>query len=365
MACYSSDGYYTAGICQAINAYLSDYVSQGNLPSAKRTKTGFLDAIMSPMNSTDSISMFSLNGGEGANASKKRTVRVQYHTRATESIVSTSSDTITDCTTDYFDDLKEVDVEAEYSVHAKWGIKADAVKDICYGDMSQMQNIFLFNKLDALVTAINRQLITVQSTNFGINYGNSPASTAAKTVTVLKADGSPYTGGLQTIIQDYEENNEYVGTPMIIGNGNIGKHLKAIASGCCNDAGVDLARMLQISDLAGASYFNDTQALTSVLGAERFIVMAPGTTKFVGWNRYKGDAVRLNGETSSVYTIIDPISGIEFDFKVTYDVCTEEYVFQLYKNFNLFNIPADAWCDDDVRKGTNGTALYVGAQAVS
>lgn len=362
MACYSSDGYYTAGICQALNAYLSDYVSQGNLPSAKRTKTGFLDAILSPLNGSDNIRMFSLNGGEGANASKKRTVRVQYHSRATESIVD-EEDTITDCTATYFDDLKETDVEADLVVHAKWGIKADAVKDICYGDMAQIQNIFLMNKFDALVTQINKKLITAQSTNFGINYGNSPASATAKTVTVLKADGSPYTGGLQTIIQDYEELNEYVGTPMIIGNGNIGKHLKAIASGCCNDQGVDLARMLQISDLAGVSYFNDTQGLTSVLGAERFIVMAPGTTKFVGWNRYKGDAVRLNGEVSSTYTLIDPLSGIEFDFKVTYDSCTEEYVFQLYKNFNLFNIPSDAWCTDDARKGTNGTALYIGAQA--
>lgn len=361
--CYSSDGYYTAGICQALDAYLSDYVSAGNLPSAKRTKTGFLDAIMSPLNGTDSIQMFSLNGGEGANLSKKRTVRVQYHTRATESIVSDSSDTITDCTTDYYDDLKEVDVEAQYSVHAKWGIKADAVKDICYGDMAQLQNIFIMNKMDALVSAINKQLITVQSTNFGINYGNDPASAAAKSVTVLKADGSPNTAGLQEIIQDYQELNEYVGTPFIIGNGNIGKHLKAVASGCCNDQGVDLARMLQISDLAGAAYFQDVQGLNAVLGAEKFIVMAPGTTKFVGWNRYKGDAVRLNGETSSTYTLIDPISGIEFDFKVTYDVCTEEYVFQLYKNFNLFNIPADAWCADDSRIGTNGTALYTGVQA--
>lgn len=352
MACYSTDGYYTAGLCEALLVNLDNYVSSGNVPAMKRSKTGYLDAILSPLNNAGTIATYPIQDG-----SKKRTVRVKYTTRATESAVS---DTITlDCDADYYDDFKEEYVEADQEVSISFGIKEDAVKDVCEG-INDLTDLFIMNKLDALSRKVNEKLLTLQATNFGKNYGNGGATTA-KTVTVLKADGSPNTGGLQDIIQDYQESNEYVGTPMIVGNGNIAKHLNAIQSGCCNDAGVDLAGMLRISDLQGASYFQDTQA-TSVWGAQDFAVIAPGTVKFLQWNRYNGDMIKTGTDFSHT-TFTDPRNGLVYDLKVFYDKCSEEWRFKISLSYGLFFIPADAWCDDDSLIGTNGTARYTGAQA--
>lgn len=344
---YNNKGSYTAGLCEAILTSLSQH-SGANNPMTKRTPVGYVESLISPFNFADGVQVIPVQVG-----TKLRQVRIKYMTRATEDIISDTRSE--DCTFDYYDDFVEETVTLQEYAEVVWALDKYDMRDICESP-DEMVSMTLQNKIDALIKNINKRLLAKQALNFGTNIRTGSA--AATDVQVLTSTSAADQVGLQDLIQDYTEYNQYAGTPILVGSGNIARALATIETGCCNQEGVD---MLALSNTLGFSYFLDT-TIQGVLGSNQFAILAPGTTHFLGWNEYEGYNV-TNYPTSSTTTIVDPRTGLDLDFKLVYDDCKEKWFLKLSKHFDLFTQPADAMDASDELYGTTGTLRYTATKA--
>lgn len=343
---YNSNGAYTAGLCEAILASLSNHTGVNN-PMTRRTPVGYVEALISPFN-LGGVEVYPVQDG-----AKQRQVRVKYMTRTTEDGLSDTRSE--DCSFDYYDDFVETNVDLDEYVERTWALDKYQMKDICENP-NEMVAMTLQTKIDAVVKNINKRLLAKQAANFGVNIRVGDAN--ATNVEVLTTTSAAAQGGIQDLVQDYTEYNQYEGTPILVGSGNIARALSTIETGCCNQEGVD---MLALTNTLGFSYFLDT-TIQGVLGANQFAIIAPGTTQFIGWDEYVGTGI-TTFPTSSTTTIVDPRTGMTLDFKVVYDECKEKWFLKLSKHFDLFTLPADSMEADDELYGATGTLRYTATQA--
>lgn len=350
MAGYNSDGIFTAAICENILIGLEQVTRPENNPNTRRSFLGYLDALRSSMN------MGGVQVIPVQDETKRKIVRIAYNQRVIENEVDAQEST--DCTPPRYPDYLETEFEVDKFAQYEFGLSQREATLICLGgDNQQLINRFLFQAFDAVNRKIDRTLLTEQSTSFGFNYGNTPGSATAKSINVLVGStGAPLATGIQTLKQDYYEKNQYEGTPLIIGQGNIFKYYETITSGCCNQDGVDMGAY---AARTGAALFLDT-LVEDVLGTNQFIVLAPGMLQFVPYHRYVGYNAGQMG-TAFNTTITDPRTGMTYDMKVDVDGCNEKYYIRISLNYGLWVQPNDTFHQDDPLYRTNGSLRYIAA----
>lgn len=351
MAGYNTNGVYTAGICEKIFAGLENFAAPGALPSTKRSYLGFLDFLQSPLNK-GGVEVIPVQQD-----SKHKQVRIVYQQRTVSSEVTESEDG--NCTPERYPDNLETTFDVDKVVSFNFGLKKREVALICSGGNTEELMRKMNNSFDAIARTVNSRLLNVALSNVGFNYGNTTPGTAAKSVSVITAaTGAPLALGIQALDQDYYEKNQFTGTPAIIGAGNIMKYWKTVATGCCNQDGVDMnAYAAQL----GWAPFLDTQ-IESVFGTNGFLVAAPGMAQLVTLNRYVGENAGQFG-TSVDSTITDPRTGLTYDMKVDYDGCNESFYVRLTLNYGLFTQPTDVFNAGDPIYRTNGLVRYTAATA--
>lgn len=350
MAGYNNDGVFTAAICENLLIGLEQVTNPANNPNTRRSYLGYLDALRSGIN-TAGVSMMPVQDG-----TKRKIVRIAYNQRVIENEVDTAEST--DCTPPRYPDFLETEFEVDKFVQHEFGLSQREATLICLGgDNNQLINRFMLQAFDALNRKINRTNLTTQTANFGFNYGNTPGSATTKSINVLvTSTGAPLATGIQTLKQDYYEKNQYEGTPLIVGQGNIMKYYDTIATGCCNQDGVDMGAY---AAKYGAAFFLDTQ-VEDVVGANQFIVLAPGMLQFVPYNRYVGYNAGQMG-TAFNTTVTDPRTGMTYDMKVDVDGCGEKYYIRLSLNYGLWIQPTNTFHQDDPLYRTNGSLRYTAA----
>lgn len=92
-----------------------------------------------------------------------------------------------------------------------------------------------------------------------------------------------------------------------------------------NDAGVDMSKASAINPYP----FYDRD-FNSIYGQSDFIILAPGTTQLVTWNKYKGEKRRSITDLYTKSTVILPTTGLEVDFKYYYDYKCEKWTFEAF-----------------------------------
>ena len=344
---YNSDGVFTAGKC--LNALINlDEIKGGQYSAAKkRSKLGYLEALASPLNTTGQRQIPTQQG------SKKRVVEVRWRQRATESDVEESLSGT--CTSTDFPDFNSELFEVGKYVERKFALNTSEFKAVCEGRSSFIGETLNLT-FDALARKINSALLTEQLTNFGINIASGSAATTSVTV-FPAATGAPNAAALQTLMAEYDLDNEMVGTPIWIGGGNIYKFWKTLAQSCCNDGGVN---MLDLSNSLGYAPFADTM-VDSVIGANQFIVMEPQSVQFVTFNDYVGEDATMSGTSVARGTITDSKTGITYDLKVLQDDCSDNWVVIINLNYDIFFQPGEAFSANDHLYGQNGTLRYTAA----
>jgi hypothetical protein len=350
MAGYNNDGVFTAALCENILIGLEQVTRPENNPMTRRSYLGYLEALRSPMNMAG-VEIMPVQDG-----TKEKTVRIAYNQRVIENEVDTSEST--DCTPPRYPDFLETEFEVDQFVQHEFGLNQREATKICLGgDNNGLINRFMLQAFDALNRKINRTILTTQTSNFGFNYGNSPGSAATKSINVLVGStGAPLATGIQTLKQDYYELNQYEGTPLIVGQGNIMKYYDTIATGCCNQDGVDMGAY---AAKYGAAFFLDTM-VESVVGTNQFIVLAPGMLQFVQRNRYVSYNAGQMG-TAFNTTVTDPRTGMTYDMKLDVDGCNEKYYIRISLNFGLWYQPTNTFHQDDPLYRTNGSLRYTAA----
>ena len=219
---YNSDGVFTAGKC--LNSLINLSEIKGGIYSAakKRSKLGYIEALASPLNTRGQRQIPTQQG------SKKRVVEVRWRQRAVEGQIEESLSGT--CTSTDFPDFNSELFEVAKNVERKFALNTSEFKAVCEG-RSEFINETIELTFDALARKINSAGLTDQLTNFGINIASGSSATTSVNV-FPAATGAPNAAALQTLMAEYELDNEMVGTPMWIGGGNIYRFWKTLQVAC-------------------------------------------------------------------------------------------------------------------------------------
>jgi len=346
MACgYSGNtGIFANAICEDALIGLNMINRDCNIGENKRTKIGFTQMLMHPLNMVD-IEVIPIE-----DMLKERTVRIYYLQRAIQSQIN---DTCSVACTGDFDDFCETTFACTTDKCYEWQVSRDDFQRVCAGTEKEFAQRLLMSKFDAFAREINEANLATMNANFGENARTGNNLTVAINVLTV-ANNDPVAVGLLTVDQDYREFNEYCGMPLIVGQGNWARYNKVLDSSCCNDGGIDYADLV---NKTGFGFFLDTQAIAA-WGANQIGVFAPGTHQFVQYNRTNSETIFEVSPLSAYTRMIDPVTGINYDFTVIFDDCAREWYFKLETCFDLFVPPTDQYNASDPQEGTTGSLRY-------
>jgi hypothetical protein len=226
------------------------------------------------------------------------------------------------------------------------------MRRICYTSTDEYRANMVMSMMDAINQAVNTQIITKMLGLFGGLFGNpaptgtTPWSTA--TPTFVAGGGVNYRWGAE-LLRAYEQ----IGgrrRPLLVGGGDIGLFARILNLGCCNQVGIDLSRAS-----GEFLYFRDEVASTAAgWGVNAFGIFSPGAAQFLSYNENAGD-LRNVGDNYARDVITDPITGLSLDANSIYDVCANEYRFNLCIWFDVFALPLTMYPGGHNLQGVNGT----------
>jgi hypothetical protein len=335
---------FTLGLCQKLQADLNS-VAGMNAPALKRDRVGYLDALMSEENRMGFEAIPIPTNG------KNRSVQVNYIQRGTDADVNLTC--TNSCDTDQEIAPFETVVSITNCLETK-GMKfsEDQMRKLCEADSVYVSNVIM-SQMNAINTALNKQLLAEQSSNFG----KFADGTTQKDIKLFEA-----TNNAPRAIASAQIRHEYdlvgaSGAPMIVGGGNFDLYAKTQQIACCNaNTGTDLSRWTDYM------YFND-RFVDTVVGANEFVVLAPNAVQLLTWNKYVGDYAKRN-DVFEHGTITDPFTGLTYDLKVHYDDCADEWSIKLLLNWELFFIPGNAFKSSDPNFGVNYTFHFADCSTI-
>jgi hypothetical protein len=226
------------------------------------------------------------------------------------------------------------------------------LRKICYTSTDEFRANLIMSMMDALNQAINGQLITFMLQGFGALYGNpTPTGTGSPwstSTTTFAGNGVNYRWGAE-LLREYER----IGgrrRPIVVGSGDIGLYARILNIGCCNQEGIDLSRA------AGEFlYFRDEVASTAAgWGNNHFGVFSPGSVQLLTYVENAGE-FRNVGDHYSRDVITDPVTGLNIDANVIYDICENKWRFGICTWFDLFYLPLDMYPSGHNLEKVNGT----------
>lgn len=333
---------FTEGICEKVQSSLIEIMGK-RAPSLHRTQVGYLQALRSPQNMAG-MSIVPIDPGTG----KLKQVRIKYIQRGVDDDLTETKPT--GCTTELEKSPYEATITVDNYIGTK-GLKFTEaeMRKLCEADSEYMAAV-INAELDPLVVRIDKELITLQSTNFG--YFPGTTSSAVKSVKMLNAttDNSAVYDGEATVLEDIELMD---GTekPLVIGSGKLARYVRNVGIGCCNDLGQN------IGEAGNLDFFRDRFVGTILGNADDFIAIMPGHFQLLTYNEYVGSYAKEN-QVFSHGTILDPVSGLIFDMKWHYNDCDDFFFVQIGLHYDLFVMPSNVFAYTDELNGVNFSLHY-------
>ena len=206
------------------------------------------------------------------------------------------------------------------------------------------------NAINSVNRKINSQLITLfQAGAGGILNGSGALGTQYD---LLWNDGvnplTPNANGWLDMIQDLADVG-MTGVPLMVGGGNFKRYVDLQGIACCNASGLDASQLNEVMP------YYDNQIATTITGpsyTNTFFAFAPGAAAFVSRPQYV-DQFRMVNDSFIFDTIVDPITGLEYDFELKFDECDKAYKWRLSLKHGLFQLPLDMFKPADARSEVN------------
>lgn len=320
----------------------------GTITGRQREPSPFTEFIVSDQN-TQGILQREVSPGSG----KLRSVTLTYESRFTEDQVS--DDASIDCT----GGDKPGETSETYSIDPsvgskfKWSVDLSDLATRCEADSAYMARQ-VQKAIDVVVRDINTKNIEAAASLVG-NFA-STGSDAAITVKTKNTDGV-YIAEAMEKVRFQMLQNEYYGSVALFGGSELfSLYFSAMNAACCNSTyGLDLNAMFAQKNLV--PFFD--RKVDTLLGTNEFFALVPGALQMLTYNRYNGEkGIRvINQDTEKAGTIIDPMTGLEFDYKAQY-VC-ETWNFTVSLAHKLVGAPTDLYCANDRLTGYTGVNQFV------
>lgn len=226
--------------------------------------------------------------------------------------------------------------------------ESDMMKYCKNDDTTWMRNQ-IFRYLLRFEEALDEALTTILNTQIGTNgdgdsITNVPIFTAGNTFTpnmsVLNPEAMWY---IDQLYSDIGNSGQYA----LLGGTIMNKLIKFQKWTGLNAAGVDMSKAPNDQPLA----FYDRNFNTT-FGISDIIMIAPGATQLVTWNKYKGEKARSVTDLYTKGTVVLPRTGLRVDYKWLYDYKCEIFTFEAFLHAELATVPAGG-CGDNAA-GING-----------
>lgn len=355
----------SAKCAKNIISFLEQHVGQNN-PMMTQTNLGYTAAaIQSSMVSQNTPTAFQYQTAAGTISNEFKIKWLQRGVRGGGSDTETcDTDTktyqeTTFAVTKYYQKGFSID---ETSMQAFCDF--DVAKDNFYG--AQIPH-FLFttilSEMDSIRQELNYQLLTIQASKIGVNAetGDNLAKNVPIIVTTPGAnEGALVAAGMAEVGNDFGFANQQRDVPLIVHGSLMNKARLVSKYGCCNLNGTNVSQLMN----DGYLFYPDNQ-IDTVLGADKFLVIAPGSVKLVTYNKFVG-GFGGQKESGSFKTIIPDsvFPDLKYDLTVFYKDCANggdsngEYHVIIGLHYDLFSIPDTAYAITDPLSGVNGTFLY-------
>lgn len=354
-------------------------IFQNNTPSKKLTPVGFLQMLLGQ----DRPSLVEQNIANGSG--HLRDVKFKYRNRIS---AGKSVDT-DDCDINAIPSYLEATIPGflfrKYSIFladadiAKYEKEASNLVSAGQPASQFPQDIWdaVIEAANGLFADINSDLLTAQGAAFGKNITTGAA--AAKTINfLLNGTENDLSAGITMLMDDLMNNEIRLNDCMIVGSGLINKYYLQQKAKGVDYAGLDTSR------LGPMPMFHFDPGAASAWGANQFGVFERNSVQLINVNKFNG--FRAGDRLKSIFgtitlPVIDSLGGgglqsFKFDYQLTYNDCPGSqvingentdidrgWILTLMCNYNLFNIPNDAYAADDVLTGNNGTLLYEATNA--
>lgn len=334
--------------CPDIQRNLNGYFGQNpQLLVEPIVLTTFLN---SQMNQVDGLEI-TLKDIVSTGGGKKRTAQLTYTPRFLESGVDvgsgrdscTSSNIIGETAQLY--DIEDTDyIQADFSMNYFDLIRRCESNQEYFSRTLQML-------IDQVTRARETILYTDMATMGGAFSVNEPDVTDnVKDIATAYANGTLDPKGIANIVTATRYAG-YMTGPIIFGGRQMGIYINELESGCCSIDGVNVAELY-------ARYgrvFLESYRADNAFGADGFFTVAPGALQMLEWSEYEGTSGSFNFIDSDLLkqmVIIDPRTGLKYDFKMVIDCNGIASIF-IRSWFKLVNLPADAFYSGDRLFGVN------------
>lgn len=324
------------GACNAVQRSMADF--QGyNYAYNLGLKLGYLDFITSGLNKAGGSPRLEEIKSNG----KIKKFQVFYSQRLKDDQIKTgtAAKNATLCDTAETFEEKEAFVEIDERIATPvFQFSNEQLNELCENPDSYRDRYFL-QEMKVGREKLNKVLLAQTDAASGKIIGHDGTTTAKGTNKSLKliavtseGDRKPLIGPWAQIELDYE-NMELTGTPAIIGQGILNEFFTLSKWSCCNAA-------IPFDDavaLSGTAFFLD-QTANKVMGANEFVVVAPGSQHLLTYNENRN--LNINTPTNKHIVIQDPVyPEIQWDMDWRWNECDKTWDTFLsfwYKLFNTF-----------------------------
>lgn len=364
------------GFCPALLLDIND-VAGSNAPGRKLQIAGFLSALFCCQNSLANVIQSGTEGGH------RRTLTVKYRPRPLTSIVQSEDD----CDINAQPAYSEWNVPALSHKQVSFFLPDETVRQYCI-DASRLRDSpgsprtsimdevygLILEYANTLMKAVNQDLVAQMGTEFGENASNG--DDGGTLINFNSSPGSNYilTNGIIQMMRDIQE-NEFCGQPCLVGGGLWSAQWMAHAITCCNQAGINFGE----APLPKLFFDKDTQ---NIWGANSAGLFAPGSVKFISWDKYANPAFAGQRGQSFFTNFAMPVNefgcnlddclrDLRIDMQLKYIDCPQSVTINgvstpvgrgwqviLSKDYALWVQPTTGYQAGDSLADTNGTIKY-------
>lgn len=329
------------GACERIRREAETLAGENYAYNLKK-KTGALDFITSPENGGVDTSLISYDNGK-----KIATLKVLYDQRTKDCEI------ITDCNSNVCDE-GSTPVRKQFLTNISNCLKTpvreyhnDDMVALCKDTQAFMRDRMM-NDVRAAHEKFSKLVLAELDNQIGKNIEWDGTTTAAgqyKDIALLSTALStgqrvPLTGNWAEVLLDYS-NNQLVGTPAAIGQGNFEMFMKLHGYSCCN-----ATTPYGEANISGDARFYLDQSANEVLGGSKFILAAYKAVHLLTFNENRN--INISTPIQQHTVIQDPL-GYPFDWNLDFyfDNCEKMWKSQLSLTWGIFNVfQADSFAAD-------------------
>lgn len=343
--------------CPNLQLALNQITDKGENPNEPRPELQFL---VSPQN-TNRVLETTVNPSAG----KLKTVDVIYTPRVTTEEVDTTLDK--SCTTGVNAGASSTQYTIDENVGAQYGedIEISDLTRICQGNPE-----YFAKRVLAILDGVKRKMqisvadqIALLNGKFASDNGeqNLSVGNTLKTVSTkfpVATDGGKWNPEALQEIMFSAKNSGFTGIPYVFGFGNIWRYWNYLtALGNFSDGGMDFATYVNQNQAAFLPSMSMHKALNGSGSGNKFMVVDTGSLFLLQYNRFADPLAKQKGDMLIMDTIIDPTTGIEFNYKVS-KPCDETITVIVSTAFKVVGLPDDIYSGGDRLEGTNGVLEF-------